>query len=54
VTIGLAEAPPGRRRVHLPTGKEIEVKIPAGLADGQTIRLKGQGCPVREAGRATR
>src|SRR5581483_1234496 len=33
------------RRVHLPTGREIEVKIPAGLADGQTIRLKGQGMP---------
>ena len=33
------------RRVHLPTGKEIDVKIPAGLADGQTIRLKGQGLP---------
>jgi len=29
--------------VHLPNGKEIEVKIPAGLADGQQIRLKGQG-----------
>ena len=33
------------RRVHLPTGKEIDAKIPAGLADGQTIRLKGQGLP---------
>jgi DnaJ-class molecular chaperone len=31
--------------VYLPTGKEVEVKIPAGLADGQTIRLKGQGLP---------
>jgi DnaJ-class molecular chaperone len=31
------------RRVRLPTGKEVEVKIPKGLADGQQIRLKGQG-----------
>lgn len=46
VTISLAEAATGgSRRVHLPTGKEIEVKIPAGLADGQQIRLKGQGLP---------
>jgi DnaJ-class molecular chaperone len=29
--------------VHLPNGKEVDVKIPAGLADGQQIRLKGQG-----------
>jgi DnaJ-class molecular chaperone len=44
VTITLAEAASGTvRRVLLPNGKEIEVKIPAGLADGQTIRLKGQG-----------
>jgi len=46
VTITLPEAASGTsRRVQLPTGKEIEVKIPAGLADGQTIRLKGQGMP---------
>jgi DnaJ-class molecular chaperone len=46
VTITLPEAAKGTaRRVHLPTGKEIEVKIPAGLTDGQTIRLKGQGIP---------
>src|SRR5262249_13587284 len=44
VTITLAEAAKGtRRRVQLPTGKEVEVKIPAGLAEGQQIRLKGQG-----------
>jgi DnaJ-class molecular chaperone len=46
VTITLAEAASGTsRRVQLPTGKEIDVKIPAGLADAQTIRLKGQGLP---------
>ena len=46
VTITLPEAAKGTsRRVHLPTGKDIDVKIPAGLADGQTIRLKGQGMP---------
>jgi DnaJ-class molecular chaperone len=33
------------RRVHLPTGRDIDAKIPPGLADGQTIRLKGQGLP---------
>src|SRR5262249_35664197 len=44
VTITLAEAAKGtKRRVQLPTGKEVEVKIPAGLADGQQIRLKAQG-----------
>ena len=34
-----------RTRVHLPTGKDVEVKIPAGIASGQQIRLKGQGWP---------
>jgi DnaJ-class molecular chaperone len=43
-TITLEEAAKGTtRRVQLPTGKELEVKVPAGLTDGQTIRLKGQG-----------
>jgi DnaJ-class molecular chaperone len=46
VTITLEEAVAGgTRRVHLPTGKEVDVKIPAGLADGKQIRLKGQGLP---------
>ena len=46
VAITLAEVLTGTsRRVQLPTGKEIDAKIPAGLADGQTIRLKGQGLP---------
>jgi DnaJ-class molecular chaperone len=42
--VTLEEAAKGTsRRVTLPTGKELDVKIPAGLADGQQIRLKGQG-----------
>jgi DnaJ-class molecular chaperone len=44
LTITLDEAAAGAtKRVRLPTGKEVEVKIPAGLAEGQQIRLKGQG-----------
>jgi DnaJ-class molecular chaperone len=43
-TITLEEAAQGTtRRVQLLTGKELEVKVPAGLTDGQQIRLKGQG-----------
>jgi DnaJ-class molecular chaperone len=46
LTITLAEAAKGgTRRVQLPNGKEVDVKIPAGLADGKQIRLKGQGLP---------
>jgi DnaJ-class molecular chaperone len=33
----------GQKRVRLPNGKELDVKIPAGVAAGQQIRLKGQG-----------
>jgi len=44
LTITLQEAATGvKKRVQLPTGKEVDVKIPAGLAAGQQIRLKGQG-----------
>src|SRR5262249_56318908 len=44
LTITLAEAAEGTdKRVQLPTGREVDVKIPAGLNDGQVIRLKGQG-----------
>jgi DnaJ-class molecular chaperone len=46
LTITLSDAAKGTKtRVHLPTGKDVEVKIPAGIATGQQIRLKGQGWP---------
>jgi DnaJ-class molecular chaperone len=46
LSISLPEAAKGvKKRVQLPTGKEVEVKIPAGLDEGQQIRLKGQGLP---------
>jgi len=46
LTITLADAAKGTStRVHLPTGKDVDVKIPAGIASGQQIRLKGQGWP---------
>jgi len=46
VTITLNEAAAGgSRRVRLPSGKEVDVKIPPGLSDGKQIRLKGQGLP---------
>ena len=36
MTITLPEAAKGTKtRVHLPTGKDVEVKIPAGLTSGQ-------------------
>ncbi len=44
LTVSLAEAAHGaKKRVRLPTGKEVEVTIPQGIAEGQTIRLRGQG-----------
>jgi DnaJ-class molecular chaperone len=33
----------GTRRVILSDGREVEVKIPAGVKEGQQIRLRGQG-----------
>ena len=33
------------QKLTLPDGNRIEVKIPAGITDGQTIRLRGKGAP---------
>jgi DnaJ-class molecular chaperone len=44
MTVSLEEAVKGaEKRVRLPTGKELNVKIPAGVTSGQQIRLRGQG-----------
>jgi DnaJ-class molecular chaperone len=44
LTVSLPEAAHGTtQRLRLPSGKDVEVKIPAGIANGQQIRLRGQG-----------
>jgi DnaJ-class molecular chaperone len=44
MTVTLPEAAHGvTKRLRLPTGKDLDVKIPAGITSGQQIRLRGQG-----------
>jgi DnaJ-class molecular chaperone len=44
LTVGFLEAAKGAtRRLTMPDGSVLDVKIPEGLADGQTIRLRGKG-----------
>jgi DnaJ-class molecular chaperone len=50
-TVSFEEAAAGgSRRVMLPNGEQIDVKIPVGLKDGQQIRLKGRGGAGRRGG----
>ncbi len=35
----------GKQSVTMPDGKRIELSIPAGVKDGQTLRLRGKGGP---------
>lgn len=35
----------GAKRLTLPEGGTLDVTIPAGMVDGQTLRLKGKGAP---------
>jgi DnaJ-class molecular chaperone len=44
LTVDFLEAANGAvRRLGLPDGRSLDVTIPAGLKDGQVLRLKGQG-----------
>ena len=46
MSVSLPDAANGStQRLHLPNGKNVDVKIPAGILDGQHIRLRGQGTP---------
>lgn len=48
LTVGFEEAAAGAtKRITLPDGRGLDVRIPIGLKDGQQIRLKGQGAPGR-------
>src|SRR3984893_1250267 len=39
----LVAARGGKQRVNLPDGKTLDIDVPEGSTDGQTLRLKGQG-----------
>jgi len=50
-TISYSDSLKGTKvRVTLPSGKMIEVAVPAGVTEGKVIRLKQQGMPSAEGG----
>lgn len=53
LTVDFNEAANGAtKRITLPTGKNLDVKVPPGAKDGAILRLKGQGNPGRNGGPA--
>jgi len=55
LTVTLEEiAGEAKKRVKLPTGRDVDVVIPKGVSDGQVIRLRGlgQGAPGADPGDA--
>lgn len=48
LTVSFLEAAKGaQRRLVLPDGQTLDVTIPAGIEDGQVLRLRGKGTPAR-------
>lgn len=46
MTVDFLEAVNGAKKsVTMPDGKQLSITVPAGLKDGQTLRLRGQGRP---------
>jgi DnaJ-class molecular chaperone len=51
LTVSFLDAANGTtRRITLPEGKTLDVRIPAGVQDGQVIRLRSQGMAGRGTG----
>jgi DnaJ-class molecular chaperone len=51
VSVALADSVHGTKaRVSLPTGRDLEISVPAGIEEGKQIRLKGQGQPSPQGG----
>ena len=48
----LVAARGGKQRVNMPDGKTLDIDIPEGSTDRSMIRLKGQGAPGRDGGKA--
>ncbi len=53
MTVEFLEAVTGAsKRITMPNGQTLDVNIPAGIQDGQTLRLKGKGQPSAGTGGA--